>query len=229
MAFERIKGSQWFPHVKDSHCFVYGCGGIGSWVALNLARIGCSLSLYDMDEYDQTNLTGQFTNYSSIGKNKAVALKETLEQFCEDVSIDTFGEVTEDSEDHHIIFSCFDNMKARKIAFDKWFNFIKNNPEIREEAIFIDGRLTPNNYEIFVIKADLDQINRYAQEHLFDDSEVEELDCTDKQSTFMACRIASDMVSQYVNHRTVIGTGKKLAKTDKHISYIRISNNTIKQ
>lgn len=198
--YSRFKGADWFPFVHKKDVMVLGCGGIGSWVAFLLARLGCNLYLYDMDNYDITNISGQFIDISSIGENKAEALSKLINKTCDEVNIEVFGEYTDNSEAHHIVFSCFDNMKARKIAFIKWFNFVKNNPELKNEAIFIDGRLLAEQWQIFCIRANNEEINKYYKEFLFDDNEIEEIECTFKQTSHCAAMIASNMITQFINH-----------------------------
>lgn len=59
-----------------------GCGAIGSFTALALAKMGFSnLTLYDFDEVDTVNLSSQFYRHSDIGKNKAQALAEMIFDF----------------------------------------------------------------------------------------------------------------------------------------------------
>lgn len=61
LAIEKIKQST----VRFSEAYFYkpkveviilGLGGIGSWVALNLARLECNLHLFDYDVIDEVNL-----------------------------------------------------------------------------------------------------------------------------------------------------------------------------
>ena len=49
-----------------------------------------------------------------------------------------------------------------------------------------------------------DKIEEYEQEHLFDDSEVEDAPCTMKQTSHSAAMIASHMVGSFTNHITNI-------------------------
>lgn len=201
--YARFKGADWFPFIYKKDIMVLGCGGIGSWVALLLARLGCNLYLYDMDTYDATNISGQFVELSSIGVNKAEALSSLLKKTCDEITIETFGEYNEESENHHIVFSCFDNMKARKIAFLKWFNHLKTldkDSQERKEAIFIDGRLLAEQWQIFCVRGNDKEINKYYKEYLFDDSEIKEVECTFKQTSHCATMIASNMTTQFINH-----------------------------
>lgn len=71
--------------------------------------------------------------------------------------------------------------------------------------IFIDGRLTAEQMQIFCVTPD--KIEKY-KEHLFDDSEVPDAPCTLKQTSHAAAMIASHMVGFFTNHLTNIKTGE---------------------
>src|SRR5437870_4131692 len=46
--------------IANAHVAVVGCGGLGSWIALALARLGVSqLTLIDPDRFDRTNAPRQ--------------------------------------------------------------------------------------------------------------------------------------------------------------------------
>lgn len=148
-------------------------------------------------------MSGQFLVKSAIGQNKAVALKLLLQQTCEDIEIQTYGKYEEDSECHHIVFACFDNMSARSIAFFKWFDYLKGlskDSQERKEAVFLDGRLLCEQMQVIVVRFNNEDINKYNREYLFDDKEVEDLECTFKQTSHCAAMIASLMVNQFINH-----------------------------
>jgi len=70
-------------HVQDAltnaRIVIVGAGGLGSWVALALARSGVrSLTIIDPDRYDRTNASRQLMFASDIGQPKAVALARNL-------------------------------------------------------------------------------------------------------------------------------------------------------
>lgn len=61
---------------------VIGCGAIGSFTALALAKMGVTnISVYDMDKVDVVNMNCQFYRFSDIGKDKAIALADLIEDF----------------------------------------------------------------------------------------------------------------------------------------------------
>lgn len=195
----RFKDADWL--VEPLSLIIGGAGGIGSWVSLFLSRIGHELHIFDMDTFEQHNMSGQFVSSDCIGLNKAVAVKRMCESFNQSstVSIYTHDQYTDESVTNNVVFSCFDNMLARKLMYSKWVDYLKNNPEKRKESIFIDGRLLAEQYQIFTVQGDdFKSVMKY-YEFLFEDSEVEEAECTFKQTSHVASMIASNMVSVFNN------------------------------
>jgi len=169
---------------KPLNLTVGGVGGIGGPVALCLSRLQHNIVIYEMDSYSEENLGTQLVKYSQIGKPKADCISELLTEFS-DITPTCLGELTEESFVTPITFSCFDNMKARKIMFNLW----KNQ---EDKLVFIDGRLMAENYQILVVTPD--RIEEYEKDFLFDDEEVEDLPCTYK-STFHVSLIIGGMIT----------------------------------
>lgn len=202
--FGRVKGAEWFPFLYKKPVMVLGQGGIGSWCSLLLSRIGCNLYLFDHDTYEEHNMTGQVARASDIGKNKANAAAEIIQEFSPDAEVETFGKYTVDSPVNDIMICGFDNMLARKIAFENWVEYVNSlSPIQRKECFFIDGRLNAELLQIFCIKGTDDvSIEKYGREQLFSDDQVAEQDCTFKQTSHCAAMIASYMVSFLTNWAT---------------------------
>ena len=202
--FGRVKGASWFPLLYKKDVLVLGQGGIGSWTALLLSRIGCSLHLFDMDTYEIHNMTGQVVKSSAIGHNKAEAMAEVIADFsptCE--VLDYPQRYNEDSFTGEIVICGFDNMVARKIAFQKWKKYVeelKERGQSGKDCFFQDGRLLAEHLQIFSIPGDdVERMEKYEKEWLFDDKEVEEAECTFKQTSHCAAMIASHMVGFLTN------------------------------
>lgn len=67
--------------VKQGHVAIAGLGGLGSNVAIYLARMGVgSLHLIDFDTVDASNLNRQMYRICDLGKFKADALAEELQE-----------------------------------------------------------------------------------------------------------------------------------------------------
>jgi|SRR5579885_632368 len=196
--YGRVKGAKWFPLLHKKDVLVLGQGGIGSWTSLLLSRIGCNLHIFDMDRYEPHNMTGQIVTVDAIGKLKTEAMKEVIKEMSPDAEVTTYGEYTEESMSNHIVICGFDNMKARKIAFHNWRETVEVESSEGEDPsayFFQDGRLLAEQLQIFNIPGNRpDLMEKYEKEWLFDDSEVQEAECTFKQTSHCAAMIASHMV-----------------------------------
>jgi molybdopterin/thiamine biosynthesis adenylyltransferase len=174
---------------------VLGVGGIGSHLSFLLARQDCKLHLIDFDSVDLVNVGGgQLYGICDISKPKVEAIKEKIELLCDLPNITTYDEkYTENSFTCPIVFSCFDNMEARKVAFNKW-----KAQENRE--LFIDGRLGLSYGTVFtVIKGREEQY----EDTLFNDSEVADAECTMKSTTHSATLIASLICASFANYQGI--------------------------
>lgn len=101
----------------SKRALVIGAGGIGTYVALNLALLGIPMEIYDGDTVEETNLNRQVFYYDSIGKNKAKSLKEKLESLVNaNITANScfFGEKHFKKADYSAVFSCVDSWPARK-------------------------------------------------------------------------------------------------------------------
>lgn len=209
----RFKDAPWFPGAEEISCIVGGAGGIGSWLSTLLTRAGFMPVVYDFDIIEYHNIGGQLYSKADIGLKKVDALHKFLVNYS-DVDIVTMDEKYEEgSMTGEFVFSAFDNMKARKDMFNTWLEFNKDNPN----AIFIDGRLTMEQIQIFCVTPD--KAEEYQKEHLFDDSEVEEAPCTMKQTSHTAAIIAGLMVSFFTNHITNVREGKQIRQVPFFYEY----------
>jgi hypothetical protein len=161
-----------------------GVGGIGSWLALSLARVGHELYIYDMDTIEDTNIAGQFFRTGSIGSSKTAETAENLKNFCDNAP-NTFGEFTDKSFVTPITIAAFDNMEARIIMYNKW-----KAQEDRE--LFLDGRMTAEYFEVFAVQKGMEEAYEKA---LFPSSEANKLPCSFKATTHNAMGIAYVMTS----------------------------------
>lgn len=119
--------------VKKSIVGIAGLGGLGSNIAISLARIGIGkLVLVDFDVVEPSNLNRQQYFIQDIGKYKAVALKEQLKQINPFIKIEEVIEViNEDNieklfKDVDIIIEAFDNPTSKAILCTKVLTNMKD-------------------------------------------------------------------------------------------------------
>lgn len=195
MIESRFSDAVWFKLARQQSIIVGGTGGIGSWLTLFLARLGTSrIVLYDSDRFEEHNVGGQFVPREDIGMKKVTSVKNNVYKFTNSRGIITYDKkYGPGSMVSSTVFSCFDNMKARKAMFNNWLNYNSDT------GIFIDGRLNMELMQIFCVdKSNTEDIAKYT-DFLFDDSEVEDAVCTLKQTSHSAAMIASMMTAFYTN------------------------------
>ena len=198
----RFSGAYWSDQIKD--ITVVGAGGIGSWLALNLARIGHNIFLIDDDRVDETNVTGgQMFMKKHINSYKVDCVSSICYEFGSGERSRIFpitARYEESSDLTQICISALDNMETRKKLFNDWLK-LQEDGNNEEPYIFIDGRLTMEMFEIFAIQGgDAEAAKMYSKDYLFDDAESNALDCTTKQSTFSAMGIASFITATLCNY-----------------------------
>ena len=119
--YVRFSKAPWFPGSVPINTFVGGAGGIGSWLAFFLSRIGYTVTIMDFDIIEAHNLGGQLFTNSDIGKHKVNAVKDIQDSFA--VSHNVFpyiDRVTRNTQVEKYVFSAFDNMVARRELFEAW-------------------------------------------------------------------------------------------------------------
>ena len=100
---------------------ICGLGGLGSNVAISLARAGVGkLILIDFDKVDISNLHRQQYNVSQLGMYKTNAIKQTLSEIAPYCKIVTHTKkITEDNlsliADCDIVCECFDNAECKSM------------------------------------------------------------------------------------------------------------------
>ena len=124
-ALEERHGKELHTAFSSATVAVCGLGGLGSNIAIALARAGIGkLILIDFDRVDITNLHRQQYKAEQIGMYKTVALAENLKEIAPYISLEIHTErITEDNavtllQDADIICEAFDNAEAKAMLTD---------------------------------------------------------------------------------------------------------------
>jgi len=193
----RFRDASWFDKMDKFvvPIIVGGVGGIGSWLILFLSRMLPSngyVIIYDYDKVEEVNIAGQLFRLSDIGKPKVHAIQEIVKYFSGFNGVIHHNErYNEESLKSPIMFSAFDNMAARRIMYNNWLSEAEEYPE----SIFIDGRLNAEQFQVYYVT--LENCIEYEKNHLFDDKEVEDTNCSYKQTTHFAAAIAAKMIQGF--------------------------------
>lgn len=197
----RFSSAEWFEVISNSSILIGGVGGIGSWLAMLLARTNVhELWLFDDDKVEAVNLAGQFFGVSDIGKYKVEAVTQRVRDMANLYRCNyskekyTRGKFTWD-----IMMCGFDNMDARRVFFDKWQYDARRRTD-SSKCLFLDGRLSAETLQVYCIQGDDTQaMHEYMEHCLFSDEEADHTVCSYKQTSFMANMIAGTMVNLFVN------------------------------
>jgi len=106
--------------LKSGRVAIAGLGGLGSNIAVMLARIGVgTLLLVDFDRVESSNLNRQHYNLDHLGMLKTDALKSQIEKINPFVEIETHAiKITEENtvelfKDYEIVCEAFDNAQFK--------------------------------------------------------------------------------------------------------------------
>jgi hypothetical protein len=202
-ATSRFSGTEWYNEIQKQRVILAGCGGIGSWTILQLARMNpAALFMYDDDTVEQANMSGQLYCQDDIGKAKVDAMADMIKSYTTMRNIYAIKDKFKaNSEAGDVMICGFDNMEARRIFFTAWNNRVMAKPEEeRKKCLYLDGRLSIDTLQVFCITGDNDwAMAEYADKYLFTDAQAEETQCSLKQTTYLACMIGSMIVNLFTN------------------------------
>ena len=210
----RFKDCPWYSG-EYPPVTIGGVGGIGSWLAFLLGRIGVPMHLHDYDSIDYTNMGGQLYPTSAIGKNKADAVMENVRAFSGNVPMLNLGKFN-GQRVNPITFACFDNMYARRIMFDSWYESNKYK-RLSQPSLFIDGRMTVESFQILAVTQETAE--EYRNTYLFDDSDVDEPMCSMKATSHIGAMIGSQLVQVFTNHMTNFNIGIEIREVPLFQAY----------
>ncbi|MGM7557881.1 sulfur carrier protein ThiS adenylyltransferase ThiF [Aerococcus christensenii] len=104
---------------------ILGCGGLGSNVAMMLARAGVGeLVLYDDDQIEYSNLNRQNYSFSEVGQSKVYTCKKRLDSTLPYIKVEAYSQrVTPDnleviSQQSRLFIEAFDNQESKRMVLD---------------------------------------------------------------------------------------------------------------
>lgn len=182
-----------------------GAGGIGSWTALILTKMGVqNLTVIDFDKVEEINLGSQLYTLTSIGQTKVEALKELLllltGSFITTLPM-TLGSTDRDKLDQaEIVISAVDNMATRLILFELLTSTNK---------LFIDGRMAGNVIQLFIVHMNNPEELAAYQQTLFSDEQAVHIPCSERAVVYNTSIIAgliADLVARHANGKVLPST-----------------------
>lgn len=189
---------------------IIGCGAIGSFAALALAKMGCTrLKLYDMDNVDIVNMSNQFFPVTDIGTPKAQALSNMIKLFTGQAPWYSLSRVepVHVSTLDGIVIMAVDSMDTRKQLYlairDMGFNV----------KYIIDPRMSAEFYTQYTINPFDDKDQGTYMKVLQPDSESVQERCTAK-STIYTATLAAGMVCKTVKDLIIGGKYPRVINWD---------------
>jgi len=171
---------------------IIGVGGIGSWVALCISKMGClNPTLVDSDHAEPHNIPNQFYRVEGdIGRPKVEALREHLKVFSgAEAEIICAKAPSDNVPLDGIVISGVDSMQARK---EIW-KAIRWNPQV---SYYLDGRMGAFILELYTIRPCDEEDVAFYEETLVGDDEVPDLVCTAQAIAFTVFSMAGEVGAQ---------------------------------
>tara|TARA_R100001530_G_scaffold107627_1_gene75300 strand:+ start:6530 stop:7207 length:678 start_codon:yes stop_codon:yes gene_type:complete len=165
---------------------IVGCGGIGSWTALCLAKMGLDkLRLWDDDVVEEENVGCQLYGPRNIGSYKALTLETMLKDVVGDTDIrSTTEKVNNHTELSGIVVAAVDSMASRQVIFE---NCRRRN----EVSLIIDGRLGGELIKLYTLVPQKPRHQVYWETMWHDDRNSSTLPCTGQQVVYVGFAIGS--------------------------------------
>jgi molybdopterin/thiamine biosynthesis adenylyltransferase len=178
------------PEALEIPIHLVGCGGIGSFAALALGKLGCSnVHLYDDDRVEEHNVPNQLFRTTDVGRPKVEALAEILEAFT-GIQARPHLRRLDGERLQGIVVSGVDSMAARKTM---WAKSVRHRAGI---PLYLDGRLGGELCRLYVIRpADPEDVRCY-ERSLYDDSQAVPHSCTAGAIIYTGFAMASLMADQ---------------------------------
>lgn len=192
-----IRQSDIIPQEKLSlPITIVGCGAIGSFTALALAKMGLGdIKLYDFDTVSEVNMSSQFFPFETIGTNKALATCAVLHSYASmRARCEARHYLEEDAaQTKGIVILAVDTMEARRDVFH-WVE-----AHAMRVRYVIDPRMSAEYYEQYVVNPfDKEDRNSYMK-HMHKDEDTVQQRCTAKSTVYTAM-LAAGLIAKTVKN-----------------------------
>jgi len=128
--------------LKESSVGIAGAGGLGSNVAIALARSGIGkLVLVDFDKVEENNLSRQYFFRDQIGKLKIHALKENIKRINPDVKVEILDiklskkNMQKPFEDVDVVVEALDSAEIKTCFVEEILEKLPNTPLVAATGV----------------------------------------------------------------------------------------------
>jgi molybdopterin/thiamine biosynthesis adenylyltransferase len=132
------------PKLLNKPIHILGVGGVGSFTAMLLAKMGCNnINVYDDDIVEEHNVVSQFFTTLDLGLSKVDALQKNVNDHA-DIVINKYPTAIEENINNGLVIIAVDKMKRRAELATLY----------KDKNIFIiDGRMGGMQLEIYCYHA----------------------------------------------------------------------------
>ncbi len=123
--------------LKKATIGIAGCGGLGSNIAISLARAGIgNLVLVDFDQVELSNLNRQCYFTKDVGELKAIALANHIKAINPEINLTVYIQKIQPNAisklfgDVDILMEAFDKAESKKWLIDSWSKKYPEKPII---------------------------------------------------------------------------------------------------
>jgi len=150
---ELALGKEGLEKIKNSKIVLFGLGGVGSYIAEALARIGVqNLIIVDGDVVDITNINRQLiANMETIGRNKAELVKERINLINPLANVVAISRFVKSESDIDFVDGTVDYVIDAIDDFDAKIMIIKKSKELELNLISSMGTAKRLHGEMFKI------------------------------------------------------------------------------
>jgi len=178
---ENMRGLDFYNPDTDMNPLVtvVGVGGIGSWTALCLAKMGFNrMILIDPDNVEKQNIGCQLYGTEHLGKPKVEALQEIITmQTASNCTL--IPEKYEISTPRGIVIACVDNMEVRRKIF------VSCQEQGHTVPLFIDCRIGGEVLLLYVINPESAAAQEWYLENWYPDNEASDQPCTGQNIAYV--------------------------------------------
>lgn len=196
----RFSSAEWLKYIQKETVSIIGCGGIGSWTSLLLARTGVGgIYSYDFDIIESQNMAGQLFRLQDLGKHKVDAMKEIIKEYVPTLKGAFLSESYTNQPLSRITITALDSIAVRKIVFEQYCEQYKNYHD-KSKCLFIDGRMSAEAFQVFIFRlSQEDKIKEYEQS-LFEDSKATGNVCSYKATSYVGAMIGAYITALVKEH-----------------------------
>ena len=196
----RFSSAEWLKYIQKETASIIGCGGIGSWTSLLLARTGIGgIYSYDFDIIESQNMAGQLFRLKDLGVHKVDAMKDIIKDYVPTLKGAFLSEPYTDQPLSRITITALDSIAVRRIVFEQYCKQYASYSD-KSKCLFIDGRMSAEAFQVFIFRlSQEDKVKEY-ENSLFEDSKATGNVCSYKATSYVGAMIGAYITALVKEH-----------------------------